>query len=112
VKEEPRIYKHFRFAGRGWVAGALAALVVGLIWPAVFPAIVRVNHYYGAGPGLALILVFTILLATPPALLGGLVGAAVSREGGEGSQRTAALVGGIVAALPFACGILWFFTGW
>jgi len=112
LKDESRIKKQFQFAGRGWVAGALAALVVGLVWPAVFPAILRVNHYYGAGPGLPMILVFTVLSATPSALVGGVVGAAVSREGGEGGQRTAALVGGLVSALPFACGILWFFTGW
>ncbi len=78
----------------------------------IFPAIVRINHYYGIGPNLPIILLIVAVLISPAALVGGLVGAAVSREGGEGSQRTAALMGGVIAALPFSCGILWFFTGW
>ena len=40
------------FALTGWVVGAIATVVVGLIWPVIFPAIVLVGHYYGAGPNL------------------------------------------------------------
>jgi hypothetical protein len=101
-----------RFAIRGWVAGALATLVMGLIWPLVFPAILRVDHYYGAGPGLPVILLIMLVLVTPAALVGGFIGARVSREGGQSGQRMAAIVGGIIAAVPFGCGALWYFTGW
>ncbi len=102
----------FRFAISGWVAGALATLALGLIWPVIFPAILRVNHYYGAGPGLPVILLIMLALVTPAALVGGFVGSRVSKEGGQRAQRMTAVVGGIVAAIPFGCGVLWFFTGW
>jgi hypothetical protein len=101
-----------RLAIRGWVAGALATLIMGLIWPLAFPAIVRINHYYGAGPGLPVILLIMLVLVTPAALVGGLIGARVSREGGQSGQRMAAVLGGIIAAVPFGCGALWYFTGW
>jgi hypothetical protein len=112
VKPETKSPELFRFAIRGWIAGGLTTLALGLIWPIIFPAILRINHYYGVGPGLPVILLIMLALVTPPALLGGFVGGRVAREGGQSGQRMAAVIGGIIAAVPFGCGALWFFTGW
>jgi hypothetical protein len=95
----------------GWLAGVAATLGLGLLWPAVFPAIVRVNHYYGAGPGLPLIFQVALVLASPAALVGGLVGGRLSKEGGRKDQIMMAAVGGAFLALPFGCWVLWSFTG-
>lgn len=96
----------------GWLAGVFATLGLGLLWPAIFPAIVRVNHYYGPGPSLPIILGIGLILASPAALVGGLIGGRVPKEGGPSDQILAAAIGGVVLALPFGCWVLWFFTGW
>jgi hypothetical protein len=100
------------FALTGWVVSAVAIVGVGLIWPAVFPAIIRINHYYGIGPSLLTIIELAIVFASPGGLLGGVVGSRLPREGGRNEQLLMAGIMGIIFALPFACFGLWFFTGW
>jgi len=100
------------FALTGWLAGAVATIGAGLGWPAIFPAIVVVEHYYGAGPSLFTIIGFSIILASPGGLVGGLIGSRIPREGGQNEQFMMAAILGIIFTLPFACVVLWFFTGW
>ena len=100
------------YALTGRLVGAIAAVAIGLAWPSIFPAIVLVEHYYGAGPSLFNITVFSVLLASPGGLVGGLIGSRIPREGGQTEQFYMAGIMGIIFALPFACMILWFFTGW
>lgn len=100
------------FALTGWVAGAIATVTVGLLWPAIFPAIVVVGHYYGAGPSLLTIIGFGLMLASPGGLIGGLVGSRTPREGGQTEQFLMAAIFGVIFTLPFGCMVLWFFTGW
>ncbi len=100
------------YALTGWLVGAIAAVAIGLAWPSIFPAIVLVEHYYGAGPSLFNIIVFSVLLASPGGLVGGLIGSRIPREGGQTEQLYMAGIMGIIFSLPFACMILWFFTGW
>ena len=100
------------YALTGWVVGAIATISVGLSWPSIFPAIGVVEHYYGAGPNLFTIIGFGILLASPGGLLGGLIGSRIPREGGQTEQFMMAAIMGIIFSLPFACMVLWFFTGW
>ena len=100
------------FPVAGWMAGAIAAVVVGLSWPSIFPAIVVVEHYYGAGPSLLTIIGFSIILASPGGLVGGLIGSRIPKEGGQSEQFIMAAIMGIIFSLPFACLGLWFFTGW
>ena len=90
----------------------LAKTVVGLSWPTFFPAIVVVEHYYGAGPNLLTIIIFSIILASPGGLVGGIIGSRIPREGGEREQLYMAGIMGILFSLPFGCMLLWFFTGW
>lgn len=101
-----------KFAVTGWIAGALAIIIIGFTWPAIFPAIVVVEHYYGAGPSLLMIIVFSILLASPGGLVGGIIGSRIPREGGQREEFVMAGIMGIILSLPFACMVLWLFTGW
>jgi hypothetical protein len=107
-----KILRPLVFALTGWVAGSIAAISVGLSWPSIFPAVVVVEHYYGAGPSLLTIIVFGIILASPGGLVGGLIGSRIPREGGQAEQFIMAGIMGIIFSLPFACMVLWFFTGW
>jgi hypothetical protein len=107
-----KILRPLVFALTGWAAGAIATVVAGLSWPSIFPAIVLVEHYYGAGPSLLTIIVFGIILASPGGLAGGIIGSRIPREGGQSEQYIMAAILGIVFTLPLACFVLWFFTGW
>lgn len=107
-----KIPKPLAFALTGWVVSAIAAIAVGYAWPSIFPAIVIVQHYYGAGPTLFTIILFSIVIASPGGLVGGLIGSRIPREGGQSEQFYMAALMGILFSLPFACLILWFFTGW
>ncbi|MEI7844684.1 MAG: hypothetical protein WCK35_02670 [Chloroflexota bacterium] len=100
------------YALTGWVAGFLTTIVVGLCWPTIFPAIVRIEHYYGAGPGLPIIIGLVALYASPAALIGGMVGGWVPKEGGRNDEYILAAIFGVLLATPIICYGLWFFTGW
>ncbi len=96
----------------GWVAGVVATVGVGLYWPTIFPAIVRNDHYYGAGPGLPFIIAIAVLFASPAALIGGMIGGWIPKEGGRTDEYIMAMIFGVFLATPFACYGMWFFTGW
>lgn len=100
------------FALTGWVVGAIAIAGVGFAWPTIFPAIIRSDHYYGAGPSLVTVIAFAIIFASPGGLIGGIIGGRIPREGGRNEQLVMAAIMGVILALPFACSGLWFFTGW
>lgn len=107
-----KIPQSLQYALIGWVAGALATAAVGLAWPAIFPAVVVPERYYGPGPGLLWIIALVALLASPTALIGGLIGSRLPKEGGHTEQALMAVIMGVILALPFACYGMWFFTGW
>src|SRR5262245_25322028 len=100
------------FAAAGWAAGVAATLLLGLAWPTAFPGIVNNSHYYGAGPGLPLIILGALVAASPAAAVGGLLGSRIIREGGRTEQMAAAGLAGIFLALPCACLSFWWFTGY
>jgi hypothetical protein len=70
------------------------------------------DHYYGFGPSLLTIIGLALLISSPGALAGGVIGSRLPREGGQTEQYVMAAIMGVVFALPFACMGLWFFTGW
>lgn len=107
-----KIPQPLKFALTGWVAGAVAIVGLGLYWPTIFPGIVELDHYYGAGPDLPFIIGLALLIATPGALVGGLIGSRLPKEGGQTEQSIMAAILGAILALPFGCYGLWFFTGW
>ena len=71
------------FALIGWVMSVIAIAGIGFIWPKIFPAIIRTDHYYGAGPSLLTIIGFAIIFASPGGLIGGFIGSRIPREGGR-----------------------------
>lgn len=95
----------------GWFSGIISTIVLGLLWPYIFPAIINPERYYGAGPGLFTIIGLVLVVITPAALLGGFVGGRINQEGGASSQRIVSMLVGMILSLPFACMGLWFFTG-
>lgn len=103
-----------RFAATGWVAGALALVTLSFVWPAIFPGIVNYNHYYstGAGPSLALIVLIDLAAASLPAIIGGIIGGQIPKEGGRTQQLLVAALFGIILALPCGCFGLWLFSGY
>ena len=107
-----KIPRALTFALTGWLVGAIFILVIGFAWPSIFPAVEVVEHYYGAGPSLLIIIALSILLASPGGLIGGLIGSRIPREGGRTEQFYMAGIMGILFSVPFACMMLWFFTGW
>ena len=100
------------FALAGWVASVIVIVAVGLYWPTIFPAIIRPEHYYGEGPEILSIIGLAIIFGSPAALVGGVIGSRVPKEGGQTEQLIMAGIFGVILALPFACMGLWFFTGW
>lgn len=112
VNRQKIFWEHFSDAIVGWFAGVLATLVLGLLWPVIFPAFTRIEHYYGAGPSVPMIMGMAVLVASLPALLGGLVGGAIAVEGGDRARRTLAIVLGIIFSIPCAMWGYWFFTGY
>ena len=107
-----KLPKPILFALTGWLVSAVVIIVVGFFWPKIFPAIVVVEHYYGAGPSLVTIILFSIILASPGGLVGGWIGSRIPREGGQSEQFYMAGIMGVLFSLPFACMMLWLFTGW
>jgi|SaaInl7_200m_RNA_FD_contig_31_1545504_length_422_multi_3_in_0_out_0_1 hypothetical protein len=104
--------RNISFALTGWLAGVLTSLIMGYVWPLIFPAIVNVEHYYGAGPGMLVIIGVVVLVMSPAALSGGYIGSRLSLEGGETGQRVIAAIFGVLFTIPFACVVLLYFTGW
>jgi len=107
-----KIRRTLSYALTGWVAGFIGVVGVGLLWPAIFPAIVRNDHYYGDGPSLLFIIGLVLIFASPAALIGGLIGGRIPREGGRNDEFIMAVIFGVLLSIPFTCYGLWFFTGW
>lgn len=99
------------YAITGWIAGAAAAIALVLVWPSIFPGILHPEHYYGFGPSLFQLLLLALLIMTPAALVGGVIGGRLSVEGGDSGQRVIAIIIAIVFSLPFTCFVFWTFTG-
>lgn len=95
------------FAGVGLGAGIIAVVLVGYV---IFPTVIGDGVEQRGGAAL-LVLAMAMLLISPAALLGGLLGGRMIMEGGRGSQLIMAALLGIVATIPFACISLWY-LGW
>lgn len=103
--------RNFSYAVTGWIAGIISSVIIGFTWPKIFPAIINISHYYGEGPNLITIIGIVLLVMSPAALIGGLIGGRVSLEGGERSQRLIAAIFGIIFTVPVGCGVYMYFTG-
>jgi hypothetical protein len=100
------------FALAGWIAGLVATFGLAWLWQIIFPAIIHPQHYYDFAPSLLTVILIGLVVATPAALIGGVLGSRVPREGGRTEQIIMAAILGAILALPFSCYILWVFTGY
>lgn len=98
---------HLLWAMIGWLAGIGITLGVGFV---IFPALTGADRAVRSAPDL-LILGIVMLVASPAALAGGLMGGRLSQEGGHRSQLVLAAILGSLFALPFSCAGFWY-TGW
>ena len=103
-----------RDAAAGWIAGVLGLVLVSFVWPSFFPGFVNYKHYDPAGPApnLVAIVVTVLAAATLPALVGGVVGGRIPKEGGDRQQVLMAIIFGVIFALPIGCFGLWLFSGY
>jgi hypothetical protein len=102
-----------RFAFTGWAAGVVALILISLVWPNVLPGFVNYKHYDPTGPAPNLVLIVAVILAAAslPAIVGGIVGGRIPKEGGDRQQLLVAALFGIILAVPIGCFGLWLFSG-
>ena len=102
-----------RFALAGWVAGVLGLLILSFVWPSFFPGFVNYRHYdITSPPNLVGIVLIVLAAASLPAVVGGVVGGRLPKEGGTRQQLMMAAIFGIVLAAPVGCFVLWLFSGY
>ena len=94
----------------GWLAEVAAIVLIGVAWPSVFPSGLKLAEFYGSAYGFPLVVLTAVIIGTPAAIVGGLLGSRIPREGGEREQFIAAATGGILLALPFSCLVLYYLT--
>ena len=111
MAKRTKIPRTLSYAIIGWIAGVAAAVVLVLVWPSIFPAITRPEHYYGYVPSLFQLMLLAIVIMTPAAVVGGIVGGRLSIEGGDRGQRMIAVIIAFLFSLPFGCFVFWTFTG-
>lgn len=91
----------------GWMTGIASLLGWSVLWPKVLP----VANRAGALPGYWKLLLFAVIVITPFALAGGVIGGRLPYEGGRRQQILYAAVGGATAALVFGSCVFWY-IGW
>jgi hypothetical protein len=101
------IRQNLLFALTGWVAGVCGIAATALL---VFPALLGTPKSIRSLPDL-LAFALVMLLVSPAALLGGLIGGRAPREGGRVGQLIMAAIVAVVAAVPLSCVAFWY-TGW
>ena len=107
-----KIVALLRFALVGWVGGVLAFLILSLVWPSFFPGFVNYRHYdeTGTAPNLFSIVLIVLAAASLPAIIGGVIGGRIPKEGGRRQQLLVAAIFGIILAVPVGCFGLWLFS--
>lgn len=104
--------RNLSYALTGWIAGLVTTVVMGLVWPIIFPAIINVENYYGDGPGMLTIMAITAAIMTPASIVGGIIGGRVSKEGGEAGRRVIAVIFAALFTVPVGVLVFLFFTGY
>jgi hypothetical protein len=91
----------------GWISGIVSLFGWSFLWPKIIPMTDRAS----ALPGYWKVLLFIMVLITPIALIGGIVGGRLPREGGKREQFLYAMVFGALLTLVFgSCGF--WYSGW
>jgi hypothetical protein len=106
-----KLIKNLRYPLAGWIAGVVIIFGLISVWPSIFPGMTNTTHYETPPVPMQFILGATLVVATPAALVGGLIGSRLPREGGATEQTIVAALVGAILALPFGCASLWVFSG-
>lgn len=101
-----KLRQNLLFALTGWVVGILITLAMGLF---ILPATIGGPPTFET-PDL-LLLTFVVLVVSPFALAGGVIGGHLPKEGGRGDQIFMAIMLALVLAAPFSC-IAFYYSGW
>jgi hypothetical protein len=104
--------KNLLFAVRGWAAASVTIILLGLIWPLILPGIVHGDHYYGSALSLPMVIGIVLIQLSPFALIIGVIGGNVAREGGRAEQNLMAMIFGAILALAWGIYWFWAFSGW
>jgi hypothetical protein len=99
-----KILQHILNALVGWIAGLLITVGFAFLWLKIIPEIDRV----GQGRGFWTILSLILLVVSPAAIAGGVIGGRLPKEGGRINQMLYATIFGLLFPLPFACFIFWY----
>ena len=91
----------------GWLAGMVSLLVWSFLWPKILPMAGRAS----ALPGNWKMLLVLMLVMTPFALVGGLIGGRLATEGGRRGQFIYASAAGAMMMVVFGSCAFWY-TGW
>ncbi len=95
---------YFFNALSGWAAGLLIVIAFSLLWLRIIPVVDRT----GQGSGFWNVLSYVLLLVSPAAIAGGIIGGLLPKEGGRKNQIIYAAIFGLLFPLPFACFLLWY----
>jgi len=91
----------------GWLAGMVSLLVWSFLWPKILPMAGRASAF----PGSWKMLLVLMLVMTPFALVGGLIGGRLATEGGRRGQFIYAAAAGAMMIVVFGSCAFWY-TGW
>jgi len=91
----------------GWLAGMVSLLVWSFLWPKILPMAGRASAF----PGSWKMLLVLMLVMTPFALVGGLIGGRLAREGGRRGQFIYAAAAGAMMTVVFGSCAFWY-SGW
>ena len=91
----------------GWIVGLLITVGFAFLWLNVIPVIDRT----GQGATLQYTLIYILAWISPFAIIGGLVGGRLPKEGGWKNQIIASVIFGLLFPLPIACFLFWY-TSW
>lgn len=102
-----KIVDHIVNALTGWIAGLAITVGFSFLYQVVFP----VEDRTGQGPGMLIALMIILLIITPIAIAGGVIGGRMPKEGGKLEQIKYAILFGAIFSIPFSCFLFWY-TGW
>jgi hypothetical protein len=88
----------------GWVAGVLTTLLLSYLWLHIIPVIDRT----GQGAGIPGVILYVLGIVTPVALIGGIGGGLIPKEGSRKDQLIYAAIISAGLTTPVALFLFWY----
>ena len=99
--------QHLLNALTGWLAGLVITVGFSFLWKLILP----IEERTGQGPGMLLVLGIILLIVSPVAIAGGVIGGRMPKEGGRKQQVVYSMLFGALFILPVSCFLFWY-TAW